>query len=172
VLSAEGTGTQHPAPSTQHSALRASRRAALGLLIAPALIACGGPREATRTPAPAFVGPDVAAQRLGQQVRVRMRVQCVDVGSRVAPTCVRPTCYYEGFLFRVCIPPQLTDQFEQELRGPIGERMLERVVDAVGVVQQNGQWAEIVVTSTEQLKIASGLRPPLEPTRVPARPKS
>jgi len=148
---------------------RVSRRAALGLLIAPAVVACGGgTRQPTATPS--FVGPDVAAQRVGQEVRVRMRVQCVDVGNRVEPTCLRPTCFYEGFMFRVCISSELTDQIEKELRGPIEIRMLERIVDVLGVVRMNGRWAEIVVTSTDQLKIATGLRPPVEPTRVPTKP--
>jgi hypothetical protein len=99
-----------------------------------------------------------------------MRVECVDVGNRAEPTCVRPNCYYQGFLFRVCIPPELTDRFETELRGPIGARLVERVVDAEGVVRLNGQWAEIVVANTDQLKVATGLRPPVEPTRVPTGP--
>jgi hypothetical protein len=142
---------------------RVTRRAALALLAGPALVVCGGRPEPTATPS--FVGPDVAARRLGEEVRVRMRVACVDVGNRSEPTCVRPTCYYEGFMFRVCVPPELTEQLERELRGPIELRMLERVVDAVGVVRMNGQWSEIAVTSTDQLKIATGLRPPLEPTR-------
>jgi hypothetical protein len=149
---------------------RVSRRAALGLLIGPAVVACGGGRRQP-TATPSFVGPDVAAQRVGQEMRVRMRVQCVDVGNRVEPTCLRPTCFYEGFMFRICVPPELTDQFEKDLRGPIEIRMLERIVDAVGVVRTNGQWAEIVVTNADQLKIATGLQPPVEPTRVPTRVK-
>jgi hypothetical protein len=119
---------------------------------------------------PLVVGPDVAALRVGQEVRVRMLVECVDIGTRAQPTCLRPDCYYKGYLFRVCVPPDLIDQFEGAARGPLEERLLERLIDVTGVVQKNGQWSEIVLTAPNQLRVATGLTPPQEPTRVPTPP--
>jgi hypothetical protein len=145
-----------------------SRRAFLAAAL-PLLVACGA---GTRRPTPAsqgppIIGPDVAALRVGQEVRVRMIVECVDVGNRVQPTCLRPDCYYEGFLFRICVPSELIAQFEAAALGPIEERLLLRLVDVTGVVQKNGQWSEIVLSAPSQLRVASGLTPPIEPTRVP-----
>ena len=28
-----------------------------------------------------------------------MMVECVDIGNRTQPTCLRPDCYYQGYLF-------------------------------------------------------------------------
>jgi hypothetical protein len=144
-----------------------SRRTFLAAAL-PALMACRGGARPTPVPeTPLIVGPDVAALRIGQEVRVRMMVECVDIGNRTQPTCLRPDCFYQGYLFRICIPPELIQTFEDAARGPLEERLLLRLIDVNGVVQKNGQWSEIVLTAQNQLRVASGLTPPQEPTRVP-----
>ena len=151
---------------------RLSRRAIFAAAV-PVLVACRPGARPTPIPqTPLVVGPDVAALRIGQEVRVRMMVECVDVGNRAQPTCLRPDCYYQGYLFRICIPPELIGTFEEAARGPLAERLLQRLIDVNGVVQKNGQWSEIVLAEQNQLRVATGLTPPQEPTRVPtpARP--
>lgn len=136
-----------------------------------ALVGCVGGRQPTRTPTPVpYIGPDAAALRVGQQVQVRMRVACVDIGPRDQPTYLRPTCHFEGFFFRLVIPDAQLPGFVEAMRGPPEERLVDEVVDATGVVQQNGRWTEIVLTQPSQLRIATGWRPPQEPTRLPTVP--
>ena len=150
-----------------------SRRAVVGALAGLALSACGAARPrvtATATPNP-YVGPDVAAQQIGQDVRVRMKIECAEFPVRGGPTFLRPSCFFEGYLFRLVIPWEKREEFVKAVGGAPEERLVERVVDARGVVRATGQWSEIVVESTDQLRVATGWRPPAVPTPVPTRPK-
>ena len=151
-----------------------TRRAALlGLagLGGAALTACAGaPRRATPSPTPnPYVGPDVAAQLVGQDVRVRMKVECAEFPVRGGPTFLKPSCFFEGYFFRLVIPWEKREVFVRAVGGAPEERLVERVVDARGVVRASGQWSEIVVESTDQLRVATGWRPPAVPTPVPTR---
>ena len=148
-----------------------TRRAALLGLAGAALTACGAARPrvtASPTPNP-YVGPDVAAQLVGQDVRVRMKVECADFPARGGPTFLRPSCFFEGYFFRLVIPWEKREDFVRAVGGAPEERLVERVVDARGIVRATGQWSEIVVESTDQLRIATGWRPPAVPTPVPGR---
>jgi hypothetical protein len=143
-----------------------TRRRLLALL-GLALTGCTPARaQPTATPPP-FVGPDVAAIEIGQDVRVRMQVQCADFGGPRTPTYLRPTCYYEGFFFRLVIPADRRDQFQKAVGGPPEIALVEKIVDARGPVQKNGSWSEIVLLGTDQLKVATGWSVPKVPTRVP-----
>lgn len=147
-----------------------TRRRLLGLAGPPLVAACAGARTTpTPTPLP-LVGPDVAAVRIGQDVRVRMQVACADFGSATRPTYLRPTCFYDGFYFRLVIPPDRRELFAKAVGGPPEVQLVDRVVDARGAVQKNGAWSEIVLQSTDQLKVATGWSPPRVPTRVPSPP--
>ena len=142
------------------------------LVIAIAMVltlsACDSVRRTPATPTPLpFVGPDIAAQNIGQEVRVRMRIECADAPVGGKPTYLRSTCYYEGFFFRLVIPPEKLPEFEQAVNGKPEQRMVDRVVDVRGVVQRNGQWSEIVLDSTEQVKISATWSNPRVPTRIP-----
>jgi hypothetical protein len=153
---------------------RPSRRAALlGLAgLAGGLIGCDRtPRPRvppTATPSP-YIGPDLASQLVGQDTRVRMKVVCADFPARGGPTYLRPTCFYEGYFFRLVIPWEQREIFFQAVGGPPELQLVDRVIDARGVVQANGNWSEIVIQSTDQLKIATGWRPPPVPTALPTR---
>jgi hypothetical protein len=146
------------------------RRAALLGLCGVALTACGvARRRATPSPTPnPYVGPDVASQLVGQDVRVRMKVECADFPARGGPTFLRPSCFFEGYFFRLVIPWEKREDFIRAVGGAPEERLVERVVDARGIVRASGQWSEIVVESTDQLRISTGWRPPPVPTKVPA----
>jgi hypothetical protein len=140
-------------------------------LAGAALTACGAARPRvppSPTPNP-YVGPDVAAQLVGQDVRVRMKVECADFPARGGPTFLRPSCFFEGYFFRLVIPWEKREDFVRAVGGAPEERLVERVVDVRGVVRATGQWSEIVVESTDQLRIATGWRPPAVPTPVPGR---
>ena len=147
-----------------------TRRAALlGLVgLGGATLACGAARpRATPSPTPnPYVGPDVAAQLVGQDVRVRMKVECAEFPVRGGPTFLKSSCFFEGYFFRLVIPWEKREEFVRAVGGAPEERLVERVVDARGVVRASGQWSEIVVESTDQLRIATGWRPPAVPTRV------
>lgn len=149
-----------------------SRRSALlGLFGAGGLLgtACRPARRPTATPtASPFVGPDLAAKLIGQDVWVRMKVECADFPVRGGPTYLRPSCYYEGYFFRLVIPWEMREAFVRAVNGAPEERLVERVVDARGVVRASGMWSEIVMESTDQLRIATGWRPPAVPTPVEA----
>lgn len=114
-----------------------------------------------------YVGPDVAALRVGQELRVRMLVACSDFPELGGPTYLRPTCYYEGYWFRLVIPFGRRAQFALAVGGPPEVQLVDRVVDAWGAVVRNGMWSEIVLDGVDQLRIASGWSPPKVPTRVP-----
>jgi hypothetical protein len=137
-----------------------------------ALTGCGYARRRP-TPSPTanpYVGPDLASQLIGQDVRVRMKVECADFPARGGPTFLRPSCFFEGYFFRLVIPWEKREEFVRAVGGAPEERLVERVVDARGIVRASGQWSEIVIESTEQLRIATGWRPPAVPTQVPIAP--
>jgi hypothetical protein len=143
-----------------------TRRRLLGLAALP-LVGCGVKRPpATPTPVP-YVGPDVAAVRVGQELRVRMTVACADFGELGGPTYLRPTCYFEGYYFRLVIPADKREPFTIALGGPPEVELVDRVVDARGAVQRNGNWSEIILQNVDQMKVATGWSPPKVPTRVP-----
>lgn len=100
-------------------------------------------------------------------MQVRMKVECADFATRASPTYLRPSCYYEGYFFRLVIPNDKREAFVEAAGGPPELRLVDRVVDAHGVVRANGSWSEIVIESTDQLRIATGWRPPPVPTRMP-----
>jgi hypothetical protein len=143
-----------------------TRRRLLGLAAALPIAGCGARATPTPTPPP-IVGADVAALRVGQDVRVRMQVACADFGGASTPTYLRPTCYYDGFYFRLTIPPANRELFEKAAGGPPEVQLVDRIVDASGTVQKNGNWSEIVLLKPDQIKVATGLTPPRVPTRVP-----
>lgn len=144
-----------------------SRRALFGGLATAALAACQRPRTTpTPTPSP-FIGPDLASRLIGQDVRVRMRVECAEFGVREQPTFLKPSCYYDGYYFRLAIPSDKRETFARAVGGPPEVQLIDRVIDARGVVRANGVWSEIVIDTTDQLKVATGWRPPPVPTRVP-----
>ena len=146
-----------------------SRRAALLGLAGLSLTACGyARRRETPTPTPnPLIGPDLAAKLVGQEVRVRMKVECADFPARGGPTFLRPNCFFEGYFFRLVIPWERREEFVRAVGGAPEERLVERVVDARGVVRASGQWSEIVVESSDHLRVASGWRPPAVPTPIP-----
>lgn len=146
---------------------RLTRRRLLGLVAALPLAGCGGARTTPTPTPPPFIGPDVAALRVGQDVRVRMQIACADFGNATTPSYLRPTCFYDGFFFRLVIPPDKRDVFVKAVGGPPEVQLVDRIVDASGAVQKNGSWSEIVLQRTDQLKVATGLTPPRVPTRVP-----
>jgi hypothetical protein len=137
--------------------------------LALATTACQTVTSQRGTPtATILVGPDVAALRVGQDVRVRMRVECTDGGSSTRATYLRPSCYFEGYNFRLVIPAERRPLFVESLRGNPESLLVDRMVDAQGIVQRNGPWSEIVLESANQLRLAAGLIMPLRvPTRVP-----
>jgi hypothetical protein len=146
-----------------------SRRALVGGLGVALLTACQRRPRQTPTPTPSpYIGPDLAAQLVGQDVRVRMRVECADFGARGRPTYLRPTCFYDGYFFRLVIPWDRRDLFVHAVRGAPEVQFIDRIVDAHGVVRSDGMWSEIVMETTDQLRIATGWRPPPVPTRMPA----
>src|SRR5690242_19487543 len=108
-----------------------TRRAAIGALAGLALSACGAARpRATATPTPnPYVGPDVAAQQIGQDMRVRMKIECAEFPVRGGPTFLRPSCFFEGYLFRLVIPWEKREEFVKAVGGAPEERLVERVVD-------------------------------------------
>ncbi len=141
---------------------------AVSLITALSLGACDAVRRTPATPTPIpFVGPDIAAQNIGQEVRVRMRIECADAPIAGRPTYLRATCYYEGFFFRLVIPSEKLPDFIRAVNGQPEQRMVDRVVDVRGVVQRNGQWSEIVLDSTDQVKISATWSNPRVPTRIP-----
>jgi hypothetical protein len=142
-----------------------TRRRLLGLAALP-LVGCRARPTPTPTALP-FVGPDVAAVRVGQDVRVRMQVACADFGGPTGPTYLRPTCYFEGFYFRLVIPADKREPFAKAVGGPPEVQLIDKVIDASGAVQRNGSWSEIVLVNTTQLRVATGWSPPKVPTRVP-----
>lgn len=149
------------------------RRVALLWLatVGAAAAACRPAPRPTNTPTPSpYIGPDLAAQLVGQDVRVRMKVECADFPYRGGPTYLRPTCFYEGYFFRLVIPWENRDAFVKAVGGPPEAQLVDRVVDARGVVRASGQWSEILVTATDQLRIATGFRPPPVPTPLPTLP--
>ena len=99
---------------------------------------------------------------------MRMKVECADFPARGGPTFLRPSCFFEGYFFRLVIPWERREAFVRAVGGAPEERLVERVVDARGVVRASGQWSEIVIESTDQLRIATGWRPPAVPTQLPA----
>lgn len=137
---------------------RLGRRAVLAALAAPALAGCGAARRGpTAAPTPStIIGPDAAALRIGEDVRVRMRIECTYAGLAGRPIELRPSCFYEGYYFRLIIPPSREQLFIDAVRGAPAELLADKVVDAIGVVQKNGIWSEIVLESPSQLKIATG----------------
>jgi hypothetical protein len=144
-----------------------SRRTLLFGGAAIALVGCQRPTVTpTATPSP-FVGPDLASRLVGQDVRVRMRVECAEFGARGQPTYLKPSCYFDGYYFRLSIPFEKRELFTRAVSGAPEVQLVDRVVDARGVVRTNGQWSEIVLDATDQLKIATGWRPPPVPTKVP-----
>lgn len=147
-----------------------TRRSLLfGSAAALALAGCRRRREPTPTPPP-FIGADVAAHAIGQEVRVRMRIECTEVDPIRDAVYLKPNCYYEGFFFRLVIPPEQRDEFAEAVRGAPAVQLVDRVVDVTGVVQKHGVWSEIVLQAPGQLRIASGWTTGYVPTPVPTLP--
>ncbi|MBM4416962.1 MAG: hypothetical protein FJ033_01390 [Chloroflexi bacterium] len=122
----------------------------------------------TRTPTPQpHVGPDFAATQVGQPVIVRMHVECVDFGRAGDPIYIRPGCFYEGFYFRVVVMPDLRPDLVGRLGGDVDVMLIDKVIDVTGTVTRSGEWSEIVIENPTQIRIATGWRPPQEPTRLP-----
>jgi hypothetical protein len=147
--------------------LKLTRRRLIGLIAALPLAGCAGARPVPTATPPPIIGPDVAALRVGQDVRVRMQVACADFGGATTPTYLRPTCYFDGFYFRLAIPPEKRELFTKTVGGPPEVQLVDKVVDARGAVQKNGTWSEIVLQAPDQVKVATGWSPPKVPTRVP-----
>lgn len=101
-----------------------------------------------------------------------MTIECIDTDRAGNSAYLRPTCYYEGFFFRVAIVADVHDDLVARLGGDFDIVLIDRIVDVRGTVVQNGHWSEIIVSESDQLRFATAWRTPVVPTRIPtiARP--